>query len=74
MVKINEGNGTSNAWFTYTDKHGATISIHIPNLFVRVEALEKKLEKKINDLEAKIAQNREYTTERTRGHALYGNK
>ena len=56
------------AWFSYKDEHGATISIHIPNLFNRVEEINKK----IKDLEAKIAQNRAYTTERTRRNNFYG--
>ena len=51
----------TSAWFTWTDEHGATISIHIPNLYNRVENLKKK----IKDLETKIAQNRQYTTDRT---------
>ena len=61
--------GETSPWFTYTDEHGATISIHIPNLFNRVE----KLNKKIKDLEVKIAQNRQYTTDRTGRGFRYGN-
>ena len=70
-------------WFSYTDEHGATISIHIPNLFDSVQKLTKNfndfvngtgstffdagkeiadLKKKIKDLEAKVAQNRGYTS------------
>ena len=54
--------GETSPWFTYTGENGARISIHIPNLFNSVQ----KNRKKINDLEAKIAQNRAYTTERTK--------
>ena len=60
--------GETSPWFTYTDEHGAKISYHIPNLFHSVENLKKK----IKDLEAKIAQNRQYTTDRTRGGVKYG--
>lgn len=87
-------------WFSYTDRDGTTVSIHIPNLFDSVNKLRKNfdglekryetkrdtifkleeiqgkeiagLKKKIKDLEAKIAQNREYTTEKTRGRTFYG--
>ena len=77
-------------WFSYTDEHGATISIHIPNLFIRVENMDRKIKEldekveyngkqivkafdsliekdtMIKDLEAKIAQNRGYTSEMRR--------
>ena len=33
----------TSSWFTYTDENGARVSIHIPNLFIRVEELDRRV-------------------------------
>ncbi len=41
----------ANCWFSYKDEKGKTVSIHIPNLYDKVEELKKQINRNRNQIQ-----------------------